>query len=72
MNLNQQSSGPHNGETHKALMRTTSPLVDLRLCIIVESVPITGPPPRYRVQGIGLRLSDEIAPDMYNYAPASS
>jgi len=65
MNLNQQSSGPE-WETHKALMRTTSPLVDCGVhyvdvwCQITDAAPV-------RVQGIGLRLSDEIAPDMYNY-----
>ncbi|WP_187429736.1 scyllo-inositol 2-dehydrogenase (NAD(+)) [Roseobacter fucihabitans] len=65
MNLNQQSSGPA-WETHKALMQTTSPLVDCGvhyvdvMCQITDAKPI-------RVSGMGLRLSDEIAPDMYNY-----
>lgn len=65
MNLNQQSSGAE-WETHKSLMETTSPLVDCGvhyvdvMCQITDARPI-------RVQGIGLRLSDEIAPDMYNY-----
>jgi len=65
MNLNQQSSG-HEWEVHKALMATTSPIVDCGvhyvdvMCQITDAAPV-------RVQGIGLRLSDEIAPDMYNY-----
>jgi predicted dehydrogenase len=65
MNLNQQSKG-HEWEVHKALMRTTSPLVDCGvhyvdvMCQITDAAPV-------RVQGMGLRLSDEIAPDMYNY-----
>jgi len=65
MNLNQQSSGAE-WETHKALMRTTSPIVDCGVhyvdvwCQVTDARPV-------RVQGIGLRLSDEIAEDMYNY-----
>ena len=65
MNLNQQSSGPE-WETHKALMRTTSPIVDCGvhyvdvMCQVADAKPV-------QVQGMGLRLSDEIAEDMYNY-----
>jgi len=65
MNLNQQSSGP-TWETHKALLQTTSPIVDCGvhyadvMCQITDAEPL-------RVTGIGLRLSDEIAEDMYNY-----
>ena len=65
MNLNQQSHG-HDWEVHKALMRSTSPIVDCGvhyvdvMCQVTDAAPV-------RVQGIGLRLSDEIAPDMYNY-----
>ncbi|WP_168713335.1 Gfo/Idh/MocA family protein [Cochlodiniinecator piscidefendens] len=65
LNLNQQSDGP-TWETHKALMQTTSPIVDCGvhyvdvMCQITDAQPI-------RVNGMGLRLSDEIAPDMYNY-----
>ncbi len=65
LNLNQQSSGAE-WETHKALMQTTSPIVDCGvhyvdvMCQITDAVPV-------RVHGIGLRLSDEIAEDMYNY-----
>ena len=65
LNLNQQSSGAE-WETHKALMQTTSPIVDCGvhyvdvMCQITDAAPV-------RVHGMGLRLSDEIAPDMYNY-----
>ena len=65
MNLNQQSSGAE-WDTHKALMQTTSPIVDCGVhyvdvwCQITDAKPV-------RVHGMGLRLSDEIAPDMYNY-----
>lgn len=65
LNLNQQSSGTE-WETHKALMQTTSPIVDCGvhyvdvMCQITDAAPV-------RVNGMGLRLSDEIAEDMYNY-----
>jgi len=65
MNLNQQSSGS-NWETHKQLMNTMSPIVDCGvhyvdvMCLMTKANPI-------RVSAIGARLSDEIAPDMYNY-----
>lgn len=65
MNLNQQSSGEE-WETHKSLMQTTAPIVDCGVhyvdvwCQITDATPV-------RVNGMGLRLSDEIAPDMYNY-----
>ena len=65
LNLNQQSSGP-TWETHKALMRTTSPIVDCGvhyvdvMCQITDAAPV-------EVRGMGLRLSPEIAPEMYNY-----
>ena len=65
MNLNQQSQGAQ-WATHKALMQTASPLVDCGvhyvdvMCQITDAAPI-------RVHGMGLRLSDELAPDMYNY-----
>ncbi|MCE8523992.1 Gfo/Idh/MocA family oxidoreductase [Ruegeria pomeroyi] len=65
LNLNQQSDGP-TWETHKALMRTTSPIVDCGVHYVDVMCQITDAPP-VRVNGIGLRLSDEIAPDMYNY-----
>lgn len=65
LNLNQQSSGP-TWEVHKALMQTTAPIVDCGvhyvdvMCQITDAAPV-------EVRGMGLRLSDEIAPDMYNY-----
>ena len=65
LNLNQQSSGP-TWEVHKALMQTTSPIVDCGvhyvdvMCQITDAAPV-------EVRGMGLRLSDEIAPEMYNY-----
>ena len=65
LNLNQRSSGP-TWETHKALMRATSPIVDCGvhyvdvMCQITEAAPV-------EVRGMGLRLTEEIAPDMYNY-----
>jgi predicted dehydrogenase len=65
MNLNQQSSGAE-WETHKSLMETTSPLVDCGVHYVDVMCQITDARP-LRVQGMGLRLSDEIAPDMYNY-----
>lgn len=65
MNLNQQSTGEQ-WDTHKALMQTTSPLVDCGVHYVDVMCQVTDARP-VRVQGIGLRLSDEIAPDMYNY-----
>ncbi|MEO1306810.1 MAG: Gfo/Idh/MocA family oxidoreductase [Pseudomonadota bacterium] len=65
LNLNQQSSGAE-WETHKALMQTTSPIVDCGvhyvdvMCQITDALPV-------RVNGMGLRLSDEIPESMYNY-----
>ncbi|MDB5524951.1 MAG: oxidoreductase, Gfo/Idh/MocA family [Rhizobium sp.] len=65
MNLNQQSSGKTWG-THKALMQTTSPIVDCGvhyvdvMCQITDAKPVS-------VRGMGLRLTQEIAPGMYNY-----
>ena len=65
MNLNQQSVGK-TWATHKALMQTTPPIVDCGvhyvdvMCQITDAKPVS-------VRGMGLRLSDEIAPDMYNY-----
>ncbi|MCK5502115.1 MAG: Gfo/Idh/MocA family oxidoreductase, partial [Tritonibacter mobilis] len=65
MNLNQQSKGTE-WETHKALMQTTAPIVDCGVhyvdvwCQITDAKPV-------QVNAMGLRLSDEIAPDMYNY-----
>ncbi len=65
LNLNQQSDGP-TWETHKALMQTTSPLVDCGVHYVDVMCQITDARP-VEVRGMGLRLSEEIAPDMYNY-----
>ena len=65
LNLNQQSSGP-TWDVHRALMETTSPLVDCGVHYVDVMCQITDAKPT-RVHGIGLRLSDEIAPDQYNY-----
>jgi predicted dehydrogenase len=65
MNLNQQSSGS-TWQTHKALMQTTSPIVDCGvhyldvMCQITDANPV-------EVRGMGLRLTDEIDSAMYNY-----
>jgi predicted dehydrogenase len=65
MNLNQQSSGP-TWATHKQLMQTTSPIVDCGvhyldvMCQITDARPV-------EVRGMGVRLTDEIDPKMYNY-----
>lgn len=65
LNLNQQSSGP-TWEVHKALMRTTPPIVDCGVHYVDVMCQITDAAPT-EVRGMGLRLSDEIAADMYNY-----
>lgn len=65
LNLNQQSSGP-TWDVHKALMRTTPPIVDCGVHYVDVMCQITDAKP-VEVRGMGLRLSDEIAPDMYNY-----
>lgn len=65
LNLNQQSSGP-TWETHKSLMESMSPIVDCGvhyvdvMCQITDAAPV-------RVHGMGVRLTDDISPDMYNY-----
>ena len=65
LNLNQQSTGAE-WETHKALMQTTSPIVDCGVHYVDVMCQITDAPP-LRVHGMGARLSDEIPEDMYNY-----
>lgn len=65
LNLNQQSAGP-TWEVHKALMQTTPPIVDCGVHYVDVMLQITDAAP-VEVRGMGLRLSDEIAPDMYNY-----
>ncbi len=65
MNLNQQSSG-RAWATHKRLMETTSPIVDCGvhyidvMCQMTDAAPV-------EVRGMGVRLSPEVADDMYNY-----
>jgi predicted dehydrogenase len=65
MNLNQQSSGAK-WDVHKALMQTTAPIVDCGVhyidvwCQITDSKAV-------EVRGMGLRMTEEIAADMYNY-----
>lgn len=65
MNLNQQSCGSEWG-THKELMKTMSPIVDCGvhyvdiMCLMTNANPI-------KVNAIGARLTEEIAPNMYNY-----
>jgi predicted dehydrogenase len=65
MNLNQQSSGA-NWETHKQLLRSTSPIVDCGVHYVDVMCRMTGARP-VSVSGMGARLSDEIAPDRCNY-----
>lgn len=65
LNLNQRSTGPA-WEIHKALMLSTPPIVDCGvhyvdvMCQITDAAPV-------EVRGMGLRLSHEIDPGMYNY-----
>ena len=65
MNLNQQSSG-QNWRTHKMLMETTSPIVDCGVHYVDVMCQITDAK-AVEVRGMGLRLSNEVAPDTYNY-----
>ncbi len=65
LNLNQQSDGP-DWSTHKAILATTSPLVDCGVHYVDVMAQMTGAKAT-RVHAIGARLSDEIAADMYNY-----
>ena len=65
MNLNQQSSGDTWG-VHKNLLNSLSPIVDCGvhyldvMCQMTESKPLS-------VSAIGVRLSEEIPNDNYNY-----
>ena len=65
MNLNQQSSGAK-WETHKNLMKSMSPIVDCGVHYVDIMCSMTGSRPT-SVQAIGVNLSKEIAPEMYNY-----
>lgn len=65
MNLNQQSEGK-GWATHKNLMISASPIVDCGvhyvdvMCQMTSALPVC-------VSAIGARLTDDIAPEMYNY-----
>jgi predicted dehydrogenase len=65
MNLNQQSSGA-NWSTHKALLASISPIVDCGIhyvdvmCQMCRAKPV-------RVSGLGVRLSQELPEDKFNY-----
>ena len=65
MNLNQQGFGD-GWKGQKRLMESMSPIVDCGvhyvdiMCLMTQSKPV-------RVHAIGARLSNEIAPEMYNY-----
>jgi len=65
MNLNQQSFGEA-WVWHRNLMRSLSPIVDCGVHYIDMMCLMTGARP-LRVHGIGARLTEEVAPDMYNY-----
>lgn len=65
MNLNQQSSGA-TWNTHKQLMKTMSPIVDCGVHYVDVMCQVTDAKP-VKVRGMGLRLSEEIANEMYNY-----
>lgn len=65
MNLNQQSSGAF-WETHKRLLNSVSPIVDCGVHYLDIMCLMTGANP-VSVNAMGVRLSDDVAPDMYNY-----
>ncbi len=65
MNLNQQSSGAQ-WQVHKQLMNSISPLVDCGVHYVDVMCQVTGAKPK-RVHAIGVRLTDEVKADMYNY-----
>ena len=65
LNLNQQSKGP-TWEVHKALMQTTPPIVDCGVHYVDVMLQIAGKQ-AVEVRGMGLRMTEEIAADMYNY-----
>jgi predicted dehydrogenase len=65
MNLNQQSIGEA-WTWHKNLLKSCSPIVDCGVHYVDVMCQMTGAKP-VRVHGMGARLSNEIAQDMYNY-----
>jgi predicted dehydrogenase len=65
MNLNQQSAGS-NWAVHKQLMKSISPIVDCGVHYVDVMCQVTRAKP-VKVHAIGVRLSKEIDPAMYNY-----
>jgi predicted dehydrogenase len=65
MNLNQQSDGAH-WATHRNLLAATSPIVDCGVHYVDVMCQMTGARP-VRVNGIGARLTDDIASSRFNY-----
>jgi predicted dehydrogenase len=65
MNLNQQSAGGA-WETHKQMLRSTSPIVDCGVHYVDVMCRMTGARP-IRVNGIGARLAGDITPGQVNY-----
>jgi len=65
MNLNQQSHAEQ-WATHKRLMQSTSPIVDCGVHYVDVMCQICDAKPK-QVRGMGVRLTDEVKPDMYNY-----
>ena len=65
MNLNQQSSGAQ-WQVHKHLMNSVSPIVDCGVHYVDVMCQVTGARP-VSVHAIGVRLTQEISTNMYNY-----
>lgn len=65
MNLNQQSHG-YMWDVHKNLMKSLSPIVDCGVHYIDVMCQMVKSKPR-QVSAIGVRLTEEISPDNYNY-----
>lgn len=65
MNLNQQSSGEA-WRTHRAILESTSPIVDCGVHYVDVMCRMTGARP-VRVNGIAARLADDIVPGQVNY-----
>ena len=65
MNLNQQSAGTL-WNTHRQILRTTSPIVDCGVHYVDVMCRMTGARP-VRVNGMAARLTDQIGPDQSNY-----
>ena len=65
MNLNHQSVGA-TWDVHRHLMESTPPIVDCGVHYVDVMCQITDADP-VEVRGMGVRLSDEISKDMYNY-----